>query len=323
MYIIGIDAGATKTHAAVADLSGAILGEGKGGDANAHTTSASDGVKHLRKAIAAARAGLRLPKAPIAACVGMAGIDSPSDRRRAERIARAALPGIRGGMLCVVNDVVIARRSNSDTPEGACVIAGTGSNAYAIGLDGTEAYVGGMDWLLSDDGSGYMVGRAALRAAVRAEDGREQTLLEKLVKEKLGVKSMRDALSRVYSPEFDKPAVADFAPLVDHAVARGDESAKHILDDAAKELFLMAATALRRAGLTRRACELVAAGSMLTRSPRLHARFIAAMGKAFPLITVIPAKRPPVEGAVRIAIEALEDGFDSSRRSARQRAITL
>lgn len=305
MYVIGIDAGATKTRAAIADLNGRTLSSGASGDANIHTTSEREIAAHIRKACAAAKKGLDLPSVPAAVCIGMAGIDSASDKRRAGRIIRAAFPRLGKSLFAVVNDVVIARRSNSDQPFGACVIAGTGSNAYAINQEGEEAFVGGMDWLLTDDGSGYMVGRGALRAAARSEDGRETTSLGKLVKERLGVSVLRNALRTVYSPAFDKSMVASFAPLVDYAAAQGDRVARRILDAASDDLVLMVATAVRRVKLARVPCELVAAGSVLMKSPRIYSHFVSGIGRLFPSLSVVPAENSPVEGAVRIALETL------------------
>lgn len=303
-YVLGIDAGSTKTHAAVADLYGKIYGEGRTSGANPHTTSDVDIIARLKQAAGLAKKGGKVVAKPQAVYIGMAGIDSDADKKKVARLAAEAFPSVPQTHIFVSNDIVIARRANSDQGFGACIVSGTGSNAYAVNEDSEEAFVGGMDWLLTDDGSGYMVGRAALRAAVRSEDGREISQLEKLVKEKLEVVRMGEALAKVYSPAFAKAEVASFAPLVDFAVASGDPVARAILDAAADDLVLMVVTALRRVKLDDAPCDLVLSGSMLTKSPRLRARLVSLIAQSHPLLTAITAEREPVVGAIRLALES-------------------
>src|SRR5207302_776208 len=62
------------------------------------------------------------------------------------------------------------------TPEGwgVAVVAGTGSMAFARAADGRTARAGGWGPLLGDEGSGYAIALAGLRAAARSADGRAQ-----------------------------------------------------------------------------------------------------------------------------------------------------
>ena len=52
------------------------------------------------------------------------------------------------------------------------LIAGTGSIAYGRDAEGRAARAGGWGYVLGDEGSGYWLGRQALRAVVRSSDGR-------------------------------------------------------------------------------------------------------------------------------------------------------
>ena len=54
---------------------------------------------------------------------------------------------------------------------GIIIIAGTGSIVLGRDAVGTEARAGGWGPLLADDGSGYAIGLAGLRAVFRARDG--------------------------------------------------------------------------------------------------------------------------------------------------------
>ena len=71
---------------------------------------------------------------------------------------------------------------------GILLISGTGSIALARGADGSRVRVGGWGRHLGDEGSGYSIGTAALRALVRGEDGRGvPTKLRDPLLEALGV----------------------------------------------------------------------------------------------------------------------------------------
>ena len=52
------------------------------------------------------------------------------------------------------------------------VIAGTGSIAYGRNDRNQAARAGGWGYMLGDEGSGYWIGRAALRAVLRESDRR-------------------------------------------------------------------------------------------------------------------------------------------------------
>src|SRR5205085_1278058 len=58
-----------------------------------------------------------------------------------------------------------------DAP-GIVIIAGTGSIVYGRNQRGEAARAGGWGHLIGDEGSGYWIGREALAAVMRAEDGR-------------------------------------------------------------------------------------------------------------------------------------------------------
>ena len=60
---------------------------------------------------------------------------------------------------------------------GIVVLAGTGSIAYGADRRGRTARSGGYGFLLADEGSGYWFGHQALRAVVRASDGRGPSTL--------------------------------------------------------------------------------------------------------------------------------------------------
>src|SRR4051794_889639 len=66
----------------------------------------------------------------------------------------------------------IAFASATPAPSGTVLIAGTGTVATRITDGVITATAGGLGWLLGDEGSGFWLGRAAVRATVEFLSGR-------------------------------------------------------------------------------------------------------------------------------------------------------
>jgi glucosamine kinase len=183
--VLGIDAGGTRTRAALAEAGarsaagavGPLLATGVSGPGNALSVPSDVLTGHLREAVAAAvPPGLRTRVHSVAA--GLAGCSArPGDAgAHAARIAlHAALAdlGIRPGPVSVHSDSEVAFASGPGTPaDGLVLIAGTGAVAARIAAGATVATSDGDGWLLGDAGSGFWIGRRAVRAALAELDGR-------------------------------------------------------------------------------------------------------------------------------------------------------
>jgi glucosamine kinase len=176
-----------------------------------------------------------------------------------------------------LNDATIACVGAHRGRDGGIVIAGTGSVGLAL-QDGREIRVGGYGFPISDEGSGADLGLRAIRAGLRAHDGRMAA-----------TKLTRSVMARFGGDPFEAVAFADcatatdyakFAPLVmDHAEA-GDPVACTIVAHAAEEIESLA-TRLAARGV-RRIALLGGLGSRLTAwlSPDSQRLFVPAQGDA-------------------------------------------
>lgn len=100
---------------------------------------------------------------------------------------------------------------------------------------------GGLGAAVSDEGSGYWIGREAAGAAIRDDELRgERTMLTDLIAAKYGGtrETFRNALFDIYRQNTISPSthVASLAPLVSQAAYEGDEVAIDILKRAGKVL---------------------------------------------------------------------------------------
>ncbi len=75
----------------------------------------------------------------------------------------------------VTTDINVAYMDAFATQPGMLLISGTGSILVARNEAGSELRVGGWGPLLGDEGSGYWIGMAAIRAVMKALDGRGPT----------------------------------------------------------------------------------------------------------------------------------------------------
>ena len=99
------------------------------------------------------------------------------------------------------------------------------------------------------------------------------------------------------------------------AAAEGDAAARSILDRLGDELAVMAIAIIRRLHLTRRDVDVVLAGGLFeARDDVLVARIAAAVQAVAPAASVRPLARPPVLGALLLALDAAGGSADAERR---------
>jgi N-acetylglucosamine kinase-like BadF-type ATPase len=125
------------------------------------------------------------------------------------------------------------------------LISGTGSIALGRSAAGSWLRVGGWGVHLGDEGSGYGIGRSALRALARGEDGRgAPTDLRGLVLDALGVAAPSDLIKWMAAAR--KADVAALVPLVCECAEAGDRVAASIVEEAVDELVAHVRTLIRR-----------------------------------------------------------------------------
>src|SRR6266511_1090682 len=124
-FVLGIDAGGTKTVCLLADADGRILAEARGTGANLQAVGELEVEKVLHDVME--RAIGDRPILPAVICLGIAGVDRPDDAAAIRSIMRRI--GYKARVL-IANDALIALVAGIAHDAGVVIIAGTGSIAY-------------------------------------------------------------------------------------------------------------------------------------------------------------------------------------------------
>ena len=304
MYVLGIDAGGTKTVCYLADANGNIVGEGRGGGANLQAHGELEVEKVLHAVIEEALGDRAI--LPSAVCLGVAGVDRPEDDRTVRSIMRRL--GFRSHTL-VVNDALVALVAGAGDEPGVVLISGTGSIAYGVNPDGYAARSGGWGYVLGDEGSGYWIGRQALTAVVRAADGRgPKTQLTSLILEHFQLTEVGGLVREVYDKGLPRQAVAALGTVVDRARQDGDIAASEILRQAREELTRAAASVVAQLQMRGQSFRAVLAGGMFRVIPSLAADVIRGMAEIAPRAVVTQLEVEPARGAVHLALREIRGG---------------
>jgi N-acetylglucosamine kinase-like BadF-type ATPase len=296
MTVLGIDAGGTKTVCQVADGDGTVLAEFRGPGANLVSLGESGVEAALRTSIAPAVAAY--PGPIDAVCLGMAGVDQP---READTVRQVLLRIADFTQTLVVSDSLIALEAGAPDSPGVVVASGTGSIAYGRDRAGRAARAGGWGYVLADEGSGFWLGKEALRAVMRASDGRgPSTALTERVLQHYGVSRPQDVGREVYRGGIKPAAIAILAGEVEAAAAGGDGVAARILADAAAELRLLAMSVVEQLALPEG--PIVLSGGTFRAAPRLATTLIADLERRLPRASARVLEIEPAYGAVRLAL---------------------
>ncbi|MFP3467046.1 BadF/BadG/BcrA/BcrD ATPase family protein [Leifsonia sp. SIMBA_070] len=174
----------------------------------------------------------------------IAGVDFPGD----ETGHRAALAGLfPRAEIEVVGDAVAVLEAGGGLGDALAIVCGAGLNAVARGPRGL-ATVPALGWVSGDGGGGDDLGREAVRAAARAEDGRgpATSLLGRVLAE-TGMPDTVTLARAIRDGAVTMRQVGALAAVVARAALDGDAVAGRLVARAAEEALLLADVVTRAA----------------------------------------------------------------------------
>ena len=215
-HIIALEGGATHTRAGLYDAAGSIIREHEGGPANptaygirvcAHTVC--NIIRDLLYTVSAEEVN------------GFAAFAGAADSGIQQELAKTI--GAQAGLhsMTVTTDLHALLHANAGTGTGMLVISGTGAAVLARNRKGKFLRTGGWGTLLGDEGSGYAIAAAALRACARAEDGvAMETILTYRLPEAAGLACFNDFIH--WSSRASKREIAALTRTIAAAAEAGD-----------------------------------------------------------------------------------------------------
>lgn len=293
MICIGVDAGGTSTSVALSKH-GTFVRESTGDAANTTTAGIDAAARTIADAIRVVAEGER----PDAIYVGAAGAGrEPIARALRERLATVFAPAA----VVVGDDLEIALRAGVPEGDGAVLVAGTGSVAYAVHGEHTHG-AGGLGYLAGDEGSAFWIGMQAVKLYGRVLDGRApRDETTDLVAKALHAPDRDALIAALYDAPLRPAAIAALAPGVLALADGGNRASTKIVQQAAQELGDLIRAALKAVGLIESSPAVAFAGGLLRENSLLSFLLETRLIGDVPGIAIVKPAEAPVRAALRLA----------------------
>ncbi|MEU5784303.1 N-acetylglucosamine kinase [Micromonospora lupini] len=288
--VVGLDVGGTSTRATALTLAGERLGTGRAGGGNPTSHGAERAAAELLTALREALTDLD-PTRVAAGTIGLAG----AGRLLADPAGRAAFDRAwhDAGLRCpyeVYGDALVAYASGTAAPDGTILVAGTGAITAQVHELRLDRIADGHGWLLGDAGSGFWLGREAVRRlladldAGHAPGALGTAVLTDLVGSADVAPRPRDTVDATIQAVTRRPPIelARLAPLVVTAATAGEPVATALVAEAAAHLA-ESVSRIRPAGAT---TPIVLGGGLLTADTPLAAAVRAEIARHWPDATL-------------------------------------
>lgn len=294
-FFLGIDGGGTKTECVIGDEE-RVLGTSVKGTIKIKKVGTEAARRVLESAFqAVCKQADVSPNKITSTCIGLAGSSIPEVADWAYRVLKELV----SGEVSVVNDTLIAHRAAFHGGPGVLVIAGTGSNVLGINNRGESARAGGWGPIISDEGSGFWIGRTTVAQAMRAHDVGRSTDLLNAVMEAWRLKSLEEVVSMANSNP--PPDFASLLPEILRCADSGDALAREILASAANELAQLARIVIRKLWPASADVAVALTGGVFNHSPQIRQMFANSLRAEHPGIVVNIETVHAVMGALSMA----------------------
>ncbi len=238
MRYLGIDGGGSKTSFLLVDEYYNEICHIESGPSNWLSVGANAAKQAITQGIS------YLTERPNIVCAGFAGAARHDSAAFYKEVLESLIPE---AQIIIESDAFIASIGAIGVDPGILLIAGTGS--IVIGRDKARNMfrIGGWGPYFGDEGSGFWIGREAVREALRSLDLQASTEFSNRIAGRLGLKSISEVVSGWASGKIGVPEIAGLFPEVVSMYPQ--EPSKRILTQAASHLRSMVEIASKRVGL--------------------------------------------------------------------------
>lgn len=309
MYVMGVDAGGTKTRCMICDEKEHIVGRGEAGAAQHQMYGIAQTKENLTLAVERALTQAKLCLSDISyAVLGMSGADGEDD-------FALLIPAV-GEVLSdvpyeVLHDSWIGLRAAlggaNGLIEGVVSICGTGAAHAGMNGRGERLTLRNLDYITGNCGGGGELCERALHYAFRSEEGTyDKSLLEELIPPIFEVKTMEEVCGLIKNDGPNEKQRYGIPIVVFEAAKRGDGVAAKLLSDMGREEGRYAAAVIKKLGMTEKKVPVVLIGSLFqTGEHLLIDAYMEQVHMAAPQAYPVILKEEPVLGAVRFALDKM------------------
>ncbi|MDR2833007.1 MAG: hypothetical protein LBV67_04745, partial [Streptococcaceae bacterium] len=221
---IGIDAGATKTKAAIYDEQGTLLAQTLTGHGNIMVDEAV-ACENVTKAIENLLPHLKTEDDNYL-LLGMAGVQVAGKEQEMMEYLTQTFPQFT--QVQVINDGYLGMIAGLEGKNGVFAVAGTGSVVYAKNEE-KIVRIGGFGHLLGDEGGAYAIGKELFQHFCQAIDYDQlgcQLFQNLMAKENITAGNEYDLVRKFYT--LSKEEVAQYAVFVSKEAQNGNVLAIHL-----------------------------------------------------------------------------------------------
>lgn len=233
MKYLGIDCGGSRITGVVLSSEGRIASTARAAGGNASLLSKARLKTLLRKFLRQLLPGSDF--SDIGFCIaGFAG----AGREGVKADIASMFYSLGISRLRILSDLELAHLTVFDQSQGILLVSGTGSACLFRNSRGQLKQAGGWGYALGDEGSGFAIGREAIRVALLESEFVGDTALSRFVERLTGKKSSRENLLHfVYSISNPQAQIAACARSVCEFAESGEAWALRIIDTTAAQLF--------------------------------------------------------------------------------------
>lgn len=302
--LCAIDAGQTNTRYIIYDKGEEVLSNDT--DRGVTNILLAGAENSLRKNLDSIVAGVQGLLGPCTFRVVSAGYTGISKEREEYKVVLALFAEtFAGSKIVLESDMVSSHAANFKGKPGIILHAGTGAFAYGVDQHGKCMRTGGWGYLLGDEGSGFGLGIAAIRAALEAwEHTGLQTDLKSELLPFFDIDDPQTLKTVVYSKSFPRRRIAEFSPILLKHADRGDPVARRIVSAGVEHMVRLTEPII--GDLYFEQPEIALAGALYANAGSYYERTKALLRKKFgDQVMVRPGENNALQGAVWLGLNEL------------------
>jgi len=225
-------------------------------------------------------------------CIGLAGAREKKDKINLEKQLKKSI-GFNN--IIIESDTVLALQGAFNGNSGLILICGTGSILYG-NVNGKFLRIGGWGRRISDYGSGYEIGRNAIKHLVTEYDKSKISKFSKAIEKEFSF-NKTNILENIYHKNFD---FQHLVPFVLKQAEQNNKDALKIINKAVEDLSHHFELFFAVSGL-RKKINLAFSGSIIENENVLSAKLKTKLKRNFKYINIINKLHSPSEGAILLA----------------------